>query len=167
MDWFKENKVIFSIFVIFCLVAAFGIIVAISQLVALFNPTYSEVTEKIYISSLQDSSEIQGNSTSILFVESGTIKQEQFYRVMLTDGLKKRYYKLEAESTDIYEIDSTAKPYIEVEWRVAKVKGKVLQSFVTDTSLNGFSDVIGQISKISVYVPTGTIDHSFAIDLND
>ena len=140
---------------------------AISELVALLNPSYSEVTEKILICSLQDSSEIQGEFSGLMFVESGTIEQKQFYRVMLTDSVKKRYYKLSADSTDIYEVDSIKQPYIEVVWKVTKVKGKVLESFSTNTSLNGFSNVIGQIKKISIYVPTGTVDTSFSIDLND
>lgn len=132
-----------------------------------FTITRYDVTEKIAISSLKDTSELHGRSSRVLFAQSGRIDQELYYRVMLTDGTKNRYYKLIAEDTDIYIIGPGEEPYIEVVWRVKEVGGKVQNVFLADTSLDGFSDTVGIIQSISLHVPEGTIDESFELDLTD
>lgn len=132
-----------------------------------FTPVYTDVVEDIEISMLSDSSEVKGRYSGNLFAQSGRIDEKMYYRVMLSDGAKKRYYKLSANDTDIYEYeDGENVPHIEVTWIVKEFAGKVRGGFA-NTSLNGFSDVVGTIEKISLYVPKGTIDSSFEIDLND
>lgn len=124
------------------------------------DDNYHEVVEDIEIYALQDSTEIRGKLNGLLFVQSGTINQELYYRVMLTDGTKKRYYKLPAETTDIYDIEPDEKPHIRVVWIVKNFWG-------ADDSLEGFSDTVGTIQSISLHVPKGTIDNNFELDLKN
>lgn len=158
-----DNGFIFLTVVLLFLMLAFGMALDSGQ----FTAVYTEVIEDIDISTLSDSSEIKGRLTGSLFAQSGRIDEKMYYRVMLSDGAKKRYFKLPADTTDIYEYEvGENTPHIEVVWRVKEVDGKVRGVFA-DTRFKGFSDVVGLVEKISLFVPKGTIDSSFELDLED
>lgn len=130
---------------------------------SVMSTEYKEVDEDILISTLYDVSETVGKNKGLLFVQSGYVGEELYYRVMLTDEVKSKYYKLKANDTFLYTISDNEKPFIRIHWSVKYRDGEVLRSYA-DHRLDGFTDVVGRIVGIDLYVPEGTVDKGFSID---
>ena len=137
--------------------------------------TYENIVENIPIVALTNNNAIEGSVSAVLFVQSGKVNEEMYYRFMMkneSDG-KMRYHQLKALETDIYEFDKDTDevPHIEITWRVKKHDGEIVTEYygfiMPDDDFNGFSNIVGKIFSISIHVPQGTVDKSFSIDLND
>lgn len=127
---------------------------------------YTTKTENIAIAALQDGNSTNGSFSGFLFVQSGKVDDVMYYRMMIQKGNKKRFFKLPAETTDIYEFEAGEDtPHLEVVWDIKKYDGKEVAVWSADSEFEGYSDTMGTIRKISIYVPKGTVDSEFKLDL--
>lgn len=125
---------------------------------------YEYETEMIAIKALDSGSEVDGE----FFVVYGQVDEIYYYRVMMTDGEKSKFYKLRAERTDVYELEDYEKPYMSVKWEIRKKSGGIMDLFTLDiynTAFEGYSDVEGKVVDVDLYVPKGTINEDFNISL--